>query len=791
MHATDRCLPPASPWAGALAGLLLWAAAGLAQTLPPPRPLDQAFVADVKVQGNRNTPAQRIFNTVRTRANTPYSQATVNEDIRKLSETGLFANVWVKTDPRPDGSIEVTFVVAERAGRVEDIVYQGAKHLKPDDLKTLTGIRKGEPMVPWRNQQACRLILEKYYEQGRPLATVRLLEGANDSDNRVVFDISEGPKVKVADIDFTGNTFVSKAVLQTKLKSSKKILGLLGGKFSPILADLDVTTLEEYYKSFGFHDTRVRRELRWEGDGRDVVLIFHIHEGPRYRVADRPQVEGVGRELSPELVAAMPRVKPGEFYNETDVQRDVSFIKDYYGRTGRDVRVRPDVFHPADAPGVCQVVYRVEERPPARVGDIYIVGNRVTKDNVIYRQLTEGLAPGQILSYPDIRIAERNLARLNIFEVNGETGVRPTIEVLDREGDAAYKDLLIRVEETKTGSLLFGVGVNSDAGLSGSVVLNERNFDIFRFPTSFDDFLAGRAFRGAGQELRIEAVPGTVAQRYSATFREPFLFDSPYSLTLGGYYYTRIFDEYTESRLGTRVSIGRRINDRWTASVTARVENVGVHDVPFFAPSDYTSVVGDNLVVGVRGGVTRDTRDSYLRPTEGSMLDVSFEQVFGDFTFPLVNVDFNKYWTVWQRNDGGGRHVLAMHNQFAWAGTDAPVFERFYAGGFRSMRGFQFRGISPDVNGFKVGGDFMLLNSLEYQVPVMANEHLFLVGFVDSGTVESRLDIKDYRVSAGFGVRFIVPMLGPVPIALDFGFPITRTDADREQIFSFWLGFFH
>ena len=109
------------------------------------------------------------------------------------------------------------------------------------------------------------------------------------------------------------------------------------------------------------------------------------------------------------------------------------------------------------------------------------------------------------------------------------------------------------MQEQRTGSLLFGVGVNSDAGLTGSVVLNERNFDITRWPTSVDDLLSGRAFRGAGQELRIEAVPGTQLQRYTVSFREPFLFDSPYSLGVSGYYYDRIFNEYTEERIGARL----------------------------------------------------------------------------------------------------------------------------------------------------------------------------------------------------------------------------------------------
>src|SRR5205085_10909012 len=152
-------------------------------------------------------------------------------------------------------------------------------------------------------------------------------------------------------------------------------------------------------------------------------------------------------------------------------------------------------------------------------------------------------------------------------------GIRPTVTVLDPDTDSEYKDVLVQVQETQTGSLLFGVGVNSDAGLTGSIVLNERNFDITHLPTSFEDLLSGSAFRGAGQEFRIEAVPGTQLQRYTVSFREPFLLDSPYSLTVSGYYYQRYFNEYYEDRLGARVTLGRKVSDYWSILGTVRAEN--------------------------------------------------------------------------------------------------------------------------------------------------------------------------------------------------------------------------
>ena len=492
-------------------------------------------------------------------------------------------------------------------------------------------------------------------------------------------------------------------------------------------------------------------------------------EGPKY--------------LDNNQISSILQLREGEYYNEKKVQTDLANIKDMYGWRGYLVNADREVLFPES--GVVRVNYQIRERPRAMVGQIHIVGNTVTQDRVIRRVL--GLYPGQTLRYPELRIGERNLAKLNIFKVDPATGIRPTISVL--ESDNEFKDVLVNVEETTTGSFMIGAGVNSDAGLVGSIVLNERNFDLFRFPTSFSDFWEGRAWRGAGQEFRLEAVPGTELQRYTASFREPFLFDRPLSLSVSGFFYDRVFSEYNEQRAGARINLSKQLNRRWSVTGGIRVEQVNVSDVAFFAPPDYTSVVGGNFLVAPRVAATYDTRDSFMRPTQGEIVEASYEQVFGDFTFPILNVQASKYFTTFQRADGSGKHVLALRSQVSWA-DDAPVFERFFAGGFRSVRGFEFRGMGPHALGFSLGGNFMFLNSIEYQIPIKANDQLYVVGFVDSGTVETDFEIRDYRVTAGFGLRITVPMMGPVPIALDFAFPITDAPGDERQVFSFWVGLF-
>jgi outer membrane protein insertion porin family len=791
MQATERLSPPAprhpaARTCAALAALLLAAAAGIAQV---PAPDGRVLVSEVVVKGNRLVSAEEIRNRVRTRAGQEYVPAAVEDDVRSLYATRQFGNVYAeKVDAGPN-RVQVVFSVVEYPSRVEKVEYRGAKHLKTEDLDSESQVRKGTPLNPLLNKLACRRIEARYHQEGRPFATCTLVKGGEPGDTEVIFQITEGDKLAVTDLHFVGNTWVSAERLRTLINTSDGPLrlGLLGSTYSPAMIEADVNELIKYYRSWGFHDVRVARDVRYSPDGRGVAVTFHIHEGTQYRVQGTPTVHGA-RAFPPQTFEVNSKLKAGDFYDQHKVDADLTMIRDWYGYQGIDVRAQATPIYSKESPGVVTVLYQVEERQPARVGQIFIVGNTRTRQNVILRQVP--LYPGQVLSYPDIRQAERNLAKLNIFEASPDGAIRPTVTVLDNT-DSPFKDILIQVQEANTGSLLFGVGVNSDSGLTGSIVLNERNFDITRVPTSFEDFLNGTAFRGAGQELRIEAVPGTQLQRYTISFREPFLFDSPYSLTTSAYFYQRIFNEDQEDRLGGRITLGRKINDCWSASVTTRLENVRVGNLSIFAPPDYQEAEGNNFLAGFRGGVTYDTRDSFIRPTEGSLVDVSAEEVTGTHTFTLLNLDASQYFTTYQRADGSGRHVLALHSQVGWASSNTPVYERYYAGGFRSIRGFQFRGVGPDVNGFKVGGDFLFLNSLEYLIPLTANEQVQAVAFVDSGTVTPRIDRwDDYRVSAGFGLRFTVPMLGPVPIALDFGFPIVKGPRDQEQVFNFWMGIF-
>lgn len=353
-----------------------------------------------------------------------------------------------------------------------------------------------------------------------------------------------------------------------------------------------------------------------------------------------------------------------------------------------------------------------------------------------------------------------------------------------------FADIDAVVEEARTGRLMFGVGVNSSAGVTGQFVIDERNFDITRIPTSFSDFVNGTAFRGAGQGFRLEALPGNQVQRYLVSFTEPYLLDTLISLNVSGFYFNRLYLDWNEQRLGGRLSLGRRLTPDLSLSAAVRAEQVKIYQPRILGVPELDAALGDNDLYSGRISLTHDTRDVPFAPTQGHLIDLSYEQVFGDYDYPRGQAEWTQYFLIRERPDGSGRHTFSTSLRAGFSGSQTPVFENFFAGGFSTLRGFQFRGASPTSGGVIVGGEFQLLGSLEYKFPLTADDMFKGVFFVDYGTVEEKIEInsEDFRVAPGFGFRINVPMLGPAPLAFDFAFPVARENTDRIQIFSFFFG---
>ena len=328
----------------------------------------------------------------------------------------------------------------------------------------------------------------------------------------------------------------------------------------------------------------------------------------------------------------------------------------------------------------------------------------------------------------------------------------------------------------------------SNNGLVGTVVLDLQNFDIRDFPRDWKEFIKFRSFFGAGQRFRLEFQPGTDVNRFRIDFTEPYLFDKPVRLDTSLYLFDRDRDGYNERRAGASVSLGRRFErgwlHGWSGEVALGVGTVRVGDLDLFSAREIRDDEGSHLLTSVKTSLVRDRTDSRFIPTTGDRLRLSYEQFIGDSTFGKAMVGYSWFKTV--RTDLLERKsVLHLRGEGGIIVGDAPVFERFYAGGTGSIRGFDFRGVGPrsGLDDNNIGGDSLVLVGAEYSFPVYG-ENLRGHFFLDTGTVGSGV----WRASVGAGVRLTIDVLGPMPLEFNLALPVSSDADDDEQVFSFLVG---
>ena len=408
---------------------------------------------------------------------------------------------------------------------------------------------------------------------------------------------------------------------------------------------------------------------------------------------------------------------------------------------------------------------------------------------------------------------------LNSPNIGDPNQLNPILQPFERGGNATipfndapngyfpetdYADLDVTIAQTNTGRINIGGAFNSDNGIVGQFIIDEKDFDITRFPRNFQDIFDGNAFRGGGQAFRLEVVPGQDLQRYLVSFTEPYFLGTDYSFSASGYLFDRSFFDWDENRLGGRFSIGRRLSPDLSISAGLRLENVTIDNPRLTQPDDDTLSTSDqlnevlgnsNLFVG-NFGLIRDTRDHPFLPTKGSYFSATINQAFGDYDYTRLDAEYRRYRLIYERPDRSGRHTISYGTKLGFA-NNAPVFEQYFAGGFSTFRGFDFRGVGPvegpldGDQGVRVGGEFQWLNTVEYTFPLTADDMVKGVLFCDFGTVEADVNLDNFRVAPGFGFRVNVPALGlGAPLAFDFAFPVATADdgSDDEKVFSFFLG---
>jgi outer membrane protein assembly complex protein YaeT len=768
--------------------LELWAA--LAISIAPLRAAEAAqppdTVIEIRLEGNRRMSNNAVLANIKTRVGEPFDAALVKADEQRLLQTRQFGSV-LATRTQTNKGVIVTFQLAERPV-VAEIKLLGNRAFKEADLTKELPFGPSDPLDRFNLEAGRKAIEDKYRRDGFGQVEVTI-DQAGLPAGKVVYRIREGPKTRIRKIRFQGNTYFYTVKLLMTIGSKQKFWPFVSGALDAEQVDRDVDTLRNLYVDEGFLDAQVARRLDYSDDRKSAALTFLIDQGWRYRVNAvlfRGNTVFANEELAGRL-----KLSTGAFFTSLALQRDARAVQDAYGELGYiDASVRPGrQFLPPDRPppawaaklkeprpALLNVTFDIEEKDSYRVGKVIIRGNTITQDRVVRRELR--FFPEQTFNTVAAEESRKRLMETRLFD---KVAITPIGE------EKGLRDALVEVQEGHTANFIIGVGVNTNTGLVGNVTFIQRNFDILAWPTKKDKLLE-RAWKGAGQTLTISAEPGIELMQFHIDWFEPYLFDREYSLGQKVFYFRRDRESYDETRLGYVPSLGHRFANKWYGEVSARLERVTIENLHDDAPPEVREAEGSNFLAGPKLTLVRDRTDSRWTPTTGDRMQLTYEQIFGDFTFTKVGADYRHYRTLWV-DALGRKHVLASRLAVGQVLGNAPVFERFYGGGIGSLRGFKFRGISPRSRGTDepIGGDFMLLAGTEYIFPLIADQLQGAV-FLDTGTVEEDFGITTYRTAAGLGVRWVIPFMGPVPMSFDFGFPITKDAQDDTQVFSFSVG---
>ncbi|MHC4781228.1 MAG: BamA/OMP85 family outer membrane protein, partial [Planctomycetota bacterium] len=573
----------------------------------------------------------------------------------------------------------------------------------------------------------------------------------------------------------------------------------------------DLVAIEQYYREEGWRDATVALEdLIYSDDRERLTVVIRVREGERY-VVEKLDIAG-NTQIPTRTLMRKIQLRPGMYYRASlifgnvgeEERGDFRNLRDAYGELGYLFPVIQAEERFDEKNKRVRVTYKIDEGKRIKVRRVLIRGNEKTRDDVVRRLLL--IRPGEIPKGSEIENTYKRLYQSQYFS-------KINLKYLD-SGDPEEKDLLFEVEEARTGDIRFIAAYNQSTQFMGKIAVRFKNFDLSRLPRSLTDLISGRAFAGGGQTLTVQLTAGMEKQViYNIKFEEPYFFGTRTSFMLNLFRSQRDWGPYLERRLAAHVMFGRRLAPFLSANLRYRIENLELRDISSYAPPDVWAARGPDTISGLMGALTLDLLERNNRgvPYSGFTASVNYEYVGG-----LLGgtVDFHKaefsasgYTTVFG-NVSEWRHILKVKAQIGWAGAhhhypNVPINERFFMGGLGTLRGFAYRSVGPLWSGEPIGGNFRALGGVEYSLPLYRApmpglwqqeiDVLRLVFFYDVGVLTSDYEAYStrlYRSGIGFGFRLQVPALGGIPIALDFGWPISRRPEDRTERVSFSLGFF-
>ena len=668
---------------------------------------------------------------------------------------------------------------------IKSIEFENNRAYKDKTLLKKLDFEVDDYIDPILAESGRNIIAEFYRSKGFPHVEV-MLDRKKLSEGKIIYTIVEGPRLKIKSIRFTGNKAIKTGDLRNTIKTKTRSWILWPVYYTEEKIKADVEKLRTLYFNRGFLNHRIVAQGQSH-------ITFIIEEGPLYKVRN---ITFTGNTIfETEALQAELTLESGQIYYQQKAQAHTKRILKLYREDGY---VDAEVWQQhrwIPETNLVDVEFKITEGRQFRIGKVEITGNEQVHDKVIRRILDEyDFSPGELYN---AHIApkqgggqlERYVQRMTMSEEAIIRPIQPTSRAPER------RDAIVDIKEGMTGIVNPGIAMGSDSGVIGQLIWQQRNFDIQDWPESFEEFITMRSFTGAGQSLRVALEPGTIVSYYSVTFTEPYFRDKPTSLDVVGSSWERWRESHDEKRKKGYVGFEKRLKNRWRPSFGFRVENIEVEDLDFDAPQEIIDVKGYNLLIGAKLGIGRDMRDDRYMPSRGYRYDVGYEQVTGDGDFGIAQGSVVGYTTLYE-DLLERKTILATKLLAATTVSDAPPFEKFYAGGTGTygIRGFEYRGVSTrglQTNVYNprqkdpIGSDWIFLAKSEITVPLFG-ENFGALFFVDSGTI----DTGRYRVSIGTGIEISIPqLLGTrIPMRFEFATPLMSDDEDERQMFSFYMG---
>lgn len=725
------------------------------------------IIQRIAVEGTNRIDPETVGSYLQFKVGESYDPAKVDQSLKALFATGLFADVTI----RREGPAVIVRVVENPI--INRIAYEGNRKLKDSDIQGEVPLRARSVYSKAGVEAAVKRILELYRATGRFGATVapKIIELPQNRVN-LVFEINEGDVTAIRRIRFVGNRYFSDGDLREEIETKESAFWRFFGTsdvYDPDKLAADREKLRKFYLSRGFADMRVVSGVaELTPDKTAFFITFTIHEGDRYRFGKIDVISNL-RGVQGDQFKGGLRIREGQRFDGDKIEATIDALTSVAGSMGYAfVRVNP-VVTPDREKKTVAITFDIREGPKVFVERIEIKGNVRTRDEVIRREMR--ISEGDAFNAERIRLSQRRLNNLDYFE---------KVEVQPREGSAPDKAVItVTVQEKATGEFSIGAGYATDEGVLGSIGIREKNF------------------MGRGQDLGATFFISQRTLGADVSFTEPYFLER--NLSFGIDLFRRERDFTTEGSFGTRETgfrfrLGWRITEELTQFIAYEVNDKRVRNISDTASPLIKAEEGKTTLTQISTTITYDTRDNRFLPTEGFVISGTF-----GYGSPPGSLHFFKgvlrgayHYTV---TPGWIVSVLGEAGLVDGIGQRVRLNERFFLGG-DSLRGFRVGGVGPRdrLTGDTLGANKYYVVTAELAFPLGLPKEFGIQGriFADVGeafdidiTDPRLLELRGPRIAAGVGVSWQSPF---GPLRVDLGYPVLKKEGDRSQVFHFRFG---